>query len=328
MLKEVANNIYQVELPMSYNLGTVNSYLVKDRHGYAIFDTGECNDKTKAIWCQIIEEGYEIRKIVITHMHPDHLGLVSWFVENYDTEVIVAEKGYDKLLIERNRFVDGKYINEDMNQLVKLFGVTQQTDSPEIDYYQYEIYQFEPTTLFKDDDTITIGDFHFKAIWTPGHSIDHFTFYEEAHEIFVTGDHILPDINPVILPEKDDKENALEMYFNSLDQVSDLKTKVILPGHGEVFQHLKERIIEKKERYFMRFRQMLKIVEDVPKTPNEIAEEIYDDHNNPTITMQTHTNATYLEGLGYVTIEDKEGVRYIVANEIEQVDQLVFEANK
>src|SRR5699024_10773504 len=142
---------FKIALPMAYGMGYVNSYLIKDGSNYTIIDTGECTEEVKVIWKKIIEEGFDIRKIVITHTHPDHIGLVSWFMENYDTEVIMAEKSYEVLLKERKRFVDGIYTFDDMESRVSRFGAPK-SKSYASDYYKYETYHFDPTKMFKEDD--------------------------------------------------------------------------------------------------------------------------------------------------------------------------------
>lgn len=312
MLKEVAADIYKIALPMDYNMGYVNSYLIKEDEGYAIFDTGENREEVREIWRNIIADGYNITKIYVTHMHPDHIGLIGWFKETYDTEVVAAEIGYEFLLEERKRFINGVYQNDDMVTLIKCYG------GPEIEsfassYYKYDTYQFEPTQLFKDNDILKVGQYAFKAIWTPGHSPDHFCFYDEASKIIITGDHILPHINPIVVP-KDKRKNKLKIYLDSVDKLTDLEAELGLPGHEGIIEGLNERIAEMKKRYNKRFRQIVESVQQKSKTPYEISEELYK-NNTPTSIMQTFTYIVYLEALGYVSITEKDGI-YQVNGEI------------
>lgn len=305
MLKKVAADIYKIALPMDYNFGYANSYLIKDDEGYAIFDTGENRQEVKEIWEDIIADGYDIKKVYVTHMHPDHIGLVHWFKKSYDTEVIIAELGYEMLLEERKRFVDGIYQSEDMETLIKRYG------GPEIkpfdySYYKYETYQFEPTQMFKAGDMLKVGQYAFKAIWTPGHSPDHFCFYDDASGIIITGDHILPHINPIVVP-RDKRKNKLKIYLDAVDKLTSLEARLALPGHEGVFEGLNERIKEMKLRYNQRFRQIIESVQQKSKTPFEISEEVYK-NNAPTSMMQTFTYIVFLEELGYLSITERGGV--------------------
>src|SRR5699024_7934556 len=121
---------------MAYGMGDVNSYLIKDGTSYTIFDTGECTEGVKMIWEKVIKQGFDIKKIVITHTHPDHIGLVSWFKENYETEVMMAEKGYEELLKEQKRFVNGVYTFDEVVSKAGRFGAPK-TKSYASDYYKY-----------------------------------------------------------------------------------------------------------------------------------------------------------------------------------------------
>ena len=78
-----------------------------------------------------------------------------------------------------------------------------------------------------------------KTIWTPGHSSDHFCFYNHERKIMVIGDHILDQISPVILIESSADVNPLMHYFDSLEKMKEYSIKLALPGHGHLIEKSK-----------------------------------------------------------------------------------------
>ncbi|KAM9985692.1 hypothetical protein ACTFIZ_012353 [Dictyostelium cf. discoideum] len=82
---EVAKNIYWLRMPLPFALDHINLWLLRDqideKNGWTIIDCGIDNQATKALWQQLIDnelEGLPILRVIVTHAHPDHIGLASW----------------------------------------------------------------------------------------------------------------------------------------------------------------------------------------------------------------------------------------------------------
>ena len=87
-----------------------------------------------------------------------------------------------------------------------------------------------PTGVLQDGDIIDVGEYHFRCIHTPGHSLGHTGLYEPEKKILVAGNHILIDITPNIQCWSE-IQNLLKSYLESLDRVHDLDVELTLPGH-------------------------------------------------------------------------------------------------
>jgi glyoxylase-like metal-dependent hydrolase (beta-lactamase superfamily II) len=114
-------------------------------------------------------------------------------------------------------------------------------------------------SILKDGDTISIGDYLFKCIETPGHTEGHICLYEPSKKIFICGDHILVDITPNIMFWLDEK-NSLKEYLVSLDKVYDLDVELVLPGHRNIFRDQKKRIRELKQHHQIRLNEVISIL--------------------------------------------------------------------
>lgn len=79
---EVAPGILWLRLPLPMALDHVNIYALDDGEGWTIVDTGMSSRKTKAIWEKLLAgplAGKPVTRVILTHHHPDHAGLVGWF---------------------------------------------------------------------------------------------------------------------------------------------------------------------------------------------------------------------------------------------------------
>lgn len=301
MINHILDDIYQLQVPMPFNLGEVNCYLFKGKNGYTIVDTGDDTEEVKEIWKQVIPEISPIEKIVLTHAHPDHLGLAKWFKENYDVPIWMADRSYNELLRTQTLFKDGKYYNPQA-EISLLHGGPEMEPEKE-GYYKLSIFNFEPDVLFKEDEEIPLGDVMYQPIWTPGHSVDHYCFYNPENKVFLVGDHLLNAINTVVISESLE-QNSLNDYFNSIEKIENIPAKYILPGHGELIDDLKARIERMRNHYDKRLKLTLSSIDEKGSSAYEVAKIVYSDRFNSISAMpafvQIITNLIYLESLGHV----------------------------
>ena len=79
---EVAPGIHWLSMPLPFALDHINLWIVADAHeeneGWTIVDTGIGNEQTRALWDQLLERFKRIRRVVLTHYHPDHAGNAEW----------------------------------------------------------------------------------------------------------------------------------------------------------------------------------------------------------------------------------------------------------
>ncbi len=125
----------------------------------------------------------------------------------------------------------------------------------------------------KDGDTISIGDYLFECIETPGHTEGHICLYEPSKKIFICGDHILVDITPNITLSAEER-NPLKEYLMSLDKVYDLDVELVLPGHRSIFRNQKERIQELKQHHQIRLKEVISILGKGKQNAFQIASQM------------------------------------------------------
>src|SRR5712692_1196597 len=82
-LVQISENIYQVRVPIPFPLTSVNCYLVRDSDGWAMIDTGLHYAPAFQAWDEAFRtlglQARDLRRIYLTHAHPDHYGLAGHF---------------------------------------------------------------------------------------------------------------------------------------------------------------------------------------------------------------------------------------------------------
>lgn len=92
---------------------------------------------------------------------------------------------------------------------------------------------FVPQKNFTHDFVLDGGDFHIRAICTPGHVDNHLCFLVEEDQLLVTGDHIMQGSTVVIIPPHGD----MKAYIESLRLLQNYNISHLAPGHGTLMSN-------------------------------------------------------------------------------------------
>jgi glyoxylase-like metal-dependent hydrolase (beta-lactamase superfamily II) len=265
MIEEIFADIYRIEIPLPENpLKAINSYVLKGSPRNLIIDTGlnrkECRDAMKA---GLAELGVHLKDadFFITHLHADHFALVSTLAAENAT-VYFNQPDADRLT-QRAPW-------DDMIKYAGANGLAALHNHPA---YKYGSRFDVPVKIVKEGDTIAIGEYRFRCVETPGHTVGHMCLYEPTKRILVSGDHILGDITPNIQSWADEGD-PLQTYLRSLDKVSELDVAVVLPGHRRIFKNFRERIQEIKDHHQKRADEVLTILKKGSRSAFEVASEM------------------------------------------------------
>jgi len=257
-MEEVLPNIFRNEIPLPGNpLKAVNSYVIRGRGRNLIVDTG-MNRKAciEAMDAGLRELEVDLTKtdFFITHLHADHFALVSTLAT--DTSTIYFNQPDGERVKSRGAW-------EIMGEYARFNGFPDEEVRAALSNHPGQKYggsKFErPLHILKEGDSVSIGDYHFTCVETPGHTRGHMCLYEPEKKILFSGDHILGDITPNIQCWSD-RLNPLKEYLASLDKICRMDVDVVLPGHRSIFRTCKERIDELKHHHRNRADEVLSIL--------------------------------------------------------------------
>jgi glyoxylase-like metal-dependent hydrolase (beta-lactamase superfamily II) len=91
---EIAPGILWLRMGLPFALDHINLWLLEDEfdspgglvRGWTVVDCGISSDATRANWEAIFAtqlRGLPIMRVLVTHCHPDHIGLADWLCHRY-----------------------------------------------------------------------------------------------------------------------------------------------------------------------------------------------------------------------------------------------------
>ena len=224
-------DIYKIDVPLTGNpLKNLNCYVIKDGGESAVIDTGF---RTEECW-QALKGGLseigvspEHTKLLVTHLHSDHIGLAGYF--NYpDTTIYMGKVEYEYY----RRMKEGDLMGR-IDQQYRLEGFPEDELQDAIKTNPASIYLPDatfPVMTLQEGDTVTVGGTTLTAIFMPGHTPGQMIFYIADKKIMFLADHLLFDITPNIT-KWSGIDDSLRQYMNNLERLLDFDVDLPLPAH-------------------------------------------------------------------------------------------------
>jgi glyoxylase-like metal-dependent hydrolase (beta-lactamase superfamily II) len=268
VFEELLPNLYRIEIPLPRSpLKYLNSYLIKGDGRFLIIDTGLNREECRSEMFSSLEKlGVDLNKtdFFITHMHSDHLGLLTSLVN--DTTKVYFNR-------EEVNMVNSDALKRQIDMFYLANGFPVEEYEKSLENHPGRLYGLQrhiDFSILDEGDKLEIGDYSFACIKTPGHSAGHMCLYEAGKKILVCGDHILFDITPNITywPVMG---NSLKSYLTSLEKVYPLDVKLVLPGHRRLLNDHRKRIRELQQHHRDRLDEVVKCLEGGEKSAYEIA---------------------------------------------------------
>jgi glyoxylase-like metal-dependent hydrolase (beta-lactamase superfamily II) len=278
---EVFPGIRWLKLPIAMEQSTleyVNVYLVEDKDGFLMIDSGWNTDTSFTyLHNALIKSSHSfqsIKKILITHVHPDHYGMAGRIRELSGATMVMHQ--IEKDYIEP-RYVNTSELLHQTDRLMRNNGVPddemEEMRDASLDVLNY-IVPAQPDSVLHNGDEIKAGTFKFEVLWTPGHSSGHVCLYDRHKKVLICGDHILPRITPNVSVNPQSIDNPLGRYMQSLEEIKKLDIDLVMPGHDEPFHNLNIRINEILHHHTLRNIEILQTISHNPRTAYEIAKNI------------------------------------------------------
>jgi len=260
-LARVADGIYQVQLPLPFPLRIVNCYLLRDGDGWAVIDSGLNYPPGQAAWRAAFDaldiDARSIRRIILTHAHPDHFGMAGWLAEQSGAPVLLAP-GEQRLA--QIAWHHGQANEQAVVAFFRAHGMPAELAEPVRSSLAATRAMTEPwpleTLALVPGTTLQIGKRTFQTIATPGHSDEHLVFYCAEERLLLCGDTVLIKISPNISLWPHSRTNPLAAFLHSLDRLEELDVDLALPGHGPLITAFRPRLDELRRHHHDRLRAM------------------------------------------------------------------------
>jgi glyoxylase-like metal-dependent hydrolase (beta-lactamase superfamily II) len=274
MIEEILANLYKIEIPLpGIPLKSLNSYIIKAPERDLIIDTGmDKEESMTAMQNALTRLHVDLRKtdFLITHLHLDHLGLAlrlktdssRIFFSLLDAEQVGSPTEWDEMI--QFALCHGFPKSELQNLL---------SCHPGYQFKQSRMQWRLDFDFLREGQWITVGDYLFEVIETPGHSKGHMCLYEPYQKILISGDHLLKEITPTI-QSWSEKMDPLNEYLLSLNKIESLDIDLVLPGHGVIFRDCRNRILELKSHHQKRAEEILTLLKQGSQNAYHVASQM------------------------------------------------------
>ena len=248
---EITDGILWMRLPLPMKLDHVNVYALEDGDGWCIVDTGFYSNRMVATWDKILAGplgAKPIKRVVVTHHHPDHVGMAGWFQSAHGAELITTRTAWlfaRMLLLDNQNSLPAETIEFYKSAGMPANMIEERQSQKPFNYADV----VHPMPLgfkrIQQGDTLTIGKRTFVVHIGNGHAPEHATLWSQDDDIIIAGDQIIPGISSNLgvyaaEPDADPVQGWLEACENLQDMASE--DHFVLPGHKLPFTGLPARM--------------------------------------------------------------------------------------
>ena len=194
----INEHVLWIRMPLPMSLNHINLWGLGNKENLTLVDTGMNLDDTKKAWINLInQEKFCIKDVVVTHMHPDHIGLAGWFVKEYNTSFSMSRTDYLHC-----RMLSSDTGDEVPNAAIDFYtqaGMTEEqikSFTERVGFFGSIVYPLPQSyNRLKDNDVIKINGINWHAIEGHGHTMEHLCFFSPELNIIISGDQLLPTIS-------------------------------------------------------------------------------------------------------------------------------------
>lgn len=256
----VSSGVHWLRMPLPFALDHINLWLLEDGEGFCTVDTGIALDTVKDAWKSVLT-GRQLKRQIVTHFHPDHLGLAAWLETEtgaplwmtqgeYLTAHLIAEGIHPFGIPAMLDFFRQHGLNEAALAALEQRGNAYRRGVPTI-----------PTAFQRmmEGDVLRIGAYGWRVIVGYGHAPEHASLYCDELKVLIAGDMLLPRISTNVstyaaAPILD----TLDLFLGSIAHLTELpEDTLVLPSHGRPFRGLHARVAELQAHHAARCDDLL-----------------------------------------------------------------------
>jgi glyoxylase-like metal-dependent hydrolase (beta-lactamase superfamily II) len=247
---EVAPGILWMRIPLPMALDHVNVYALKDQDGWTLIDTGLDAKRCRKAWDAALAgplAGAPVVRVLVTHHHPDHVGLAGWFQES-GAELLMTRTAWlfarmltldvqETATPEQVAFWTGAGMDTDMLQARK-------SERP---FNFADVVAPMPLgfTRIEEGQRLHLGGRGWTIRFGHGHAPDHATLWSEDGDIVIGGDQLLPSISPNLgVYATEPGADPVSEWIKACKRLHPFATEdqLVLPGHKLPFRGLPDRL--------------------------------------------------------------------------------------
>jgi glyoxylase-like metal-dependent hydrolase (beta-lactamase superfamily II) len=267
--------VHRVTQPLPWALDHVHCYAVDDADGWTLIDCGLGTPGTGRRWVEALAllGNPHVRRLVITHYHPDHIGASTRLAELTGAEEIVQGR-HDRELTVRT-WLDPESGPRFQRYLMAHGMPGEIADRSAGEEEQLPIAPVEPTLLVDEGDTLDLAGEPFDVLVLPGHADGHIALLGRQSGRLFSGDVLLDEITPNVGRWEDNEPDPLGAYLHTLGRIEELAPAIVYPGHRNVIERPAARAQEIAMHHVVRLDQHEQALREGARSAYEVAQLVW-----------------------------------------------------
>jgi glyoxylase-like metal-dependent hydrolase (beta-lactamase superfamily II) len=277
---EVAPGVRWLSMPLPFQLDHINLWLLEDDGGWTIVDCGIGDAPTRNLWQQIFETIKPVKRVILTHYHPDHAGNAGWLCQRFGVDMWTTQGEY--LTAHAVRSSSAGYTSEAVLSVFQKNGLDAEKSRAMAkmrgnNRYAEMVPDFPHAyRRIIEDDVLRIGGREWRAIIGHGHAPEHLSLFCKELNTVIAGDMLLSTISTNVSVWSIDPEgDPLRLFLESLARYRELPRDVlVLPSHGKPFRGAHERVEQLEQHHAERFKELLNSL-DQQKSAGDLLQVLF-----------------------------------------------------
>lgn len=279
---EVAAGVRWIRMSLPFALNHINLWLLRDeidgRQGWSVVDCCIARDESRAQWEQVFAnelDGLPILRVIVTHMHPDHIGLADWLCQRWNVRLWISATDYN--VARLGALGPSAFGGESAAGFFASHGLNDPASVEQIKArarYYPSLVPGVPRQYRRmaDGDVLSIGKRHWRCISGYGHAPEHIALYCDELKLLIGGDMMLPRISTnVSVHDVEPEANSLKLFLDSIDRFRKLPVDTLtLPSHGKPFNGLHTRIGQLHDHHRDRLDEVMQVCSKQPHCAADI----------------------------------------------------------
>jgi glyoxylase-like metal-dependent hydrolase (beta-lactamase superfamily II) len=283
----LAPGVKWIRMALPFALDHINLWLLRDeldgRAGWTVVDCCIAHEASRTQWESLFTDelqGLPVLRVIVTHMHPDHIGLAGWLCQRWSDEVhtcrlwISATDYHVAVLASHSSTGFG---GEGAARFFASHGMVEPERLQQIraraSYYPSLVAPLpQQYRRLMDGLVVRIGGRDWHCISGYGHAPEHIALHCPEAGVLISGDMVLPRISTnVSVYDSEPEGDALTLFLDSIDKLRHLPPEtLVLPSHGKPFVGLQERIGQLHEHHRDRLDEVMQACRNQPCSATDI----------------------------------------------------------
>lgn len=197
----VAPGVMWLRMPLPFALDHINLWLLADADGWTLVDCGVADEPTRKAWLEIfasVLNGGPVERVLVTHMHPDHIGLADWMCERWDCRLWISATDWNAARMSSQATTG--FGGENAARFFARHGLVDPDALAQVrarsNYYASMVPAVPPRfRRLMDGMSLRIGEHDWHCIAGYGHAPEHIALHCPALDLLISGDMVLPRIS-------------------------------------------------------------------------------------------------------------------------------------